>query len=77
MMLQAGQHVVAVLPNRFSDDHACVRMYRAENVHSHALTGDETVLLDGIERMAAHHPNPLAPEHLYQPRFHLGLRWPA
>ena len=44
---QAGQHVVAVLPDAFRHDQRRLRIELAEHLHAHLLGVDEAVLLGG------------------------------
>ncbi len=53
MVAQTGQHMMAVLPHRFGDDQTSVGINVLEDLHAHALTGDEAVLLHRIVGMPA------------------------
>jgi hypothetical protein len=44
MVIEARQHMIAVLPHGFSDDKRRVRMYLREDVHAHALVINKSVL---------------------------------
>ena len=51
MAAQPGEDVMAVLPDRLGDDERRVAVDAREDVHAHALAGDEAVARAGIDRM--------------------------
>ena len=48
MRLQAGQDVMGVLPDGLGDDDGRVRIDAREDVHAHALVGDEAMADRGV-----------------------------
>src|ERR1700733_1355470 len=77
MMLEAGEHVVAVLPYRFRNNNRGFGMDLRENIHAHPLVIDEAVLQVLAVRMRAPEREPLRAQGFRQLLFHLGLRRPA
>src|ERR1700746_2572881 len=53
MVLQSGQKMATVLPDRLSNDKRCLRVNSAKGVHPHALAINESMLEDWIVGMRA------------------------
>ena len=77
MREQAGQHMMAVLPDALGHDQRRVRVQLAKNLHAHLLRINEAVLLFAVIRMGAHHRPALGLERPGQRGLHLGLLGPA
>ena len=74
---QAGQHVMAVLPDALGHDQRGVRVEFAEDLHAHLLRINEAVLLLLVEGMRAHDRPAFGLEGLGEDGFHLRLLGPA
>ena len=77
MIAQSGQHVVAVLPDRFCNDETGVGMNGLEDVHAHTLAGNESVLFMGIVGVTALDGNAFCRKCLDDALFHIVLGGPA
>ncbi len=77
MMLQSGEHVVAVLPDRFRNNDGRIRMDLREDVHAHALTGNKAVSQILVVRVRPAQCKALGPQCIRELLFHLGLCRPA
>ena len=74
---QAGQDVMAVLPDALGHDQRGIRVELAEHLHAHLLRINEAVLLLLVERMRAHDRPALGFQGLGEDGFHLRLLGPA
>ena len=77
MMLQPGEYVVAVLPDRFGDNDRSIRMDLHKNIHAHALVIDEAMLQILAVRVRAPQPEALGAQGIGQLFLHLCLGCPA
>ena len=77
MREQAGENMMRVLPNGFSDDERRFRVDRAEDFHAFFLRLNEAVLLIRLVRVRANEFVAFALDGLAKGGFHLFLRGPA
>ena len=77
MTAKAGEHVVAVLPDRLCDDERAVRIDRPEDVHAHPLAADEAVARRRVGRMAPDDAGAVATEGCVDVPLELDLGGPA
>jgi hypothetical protein len=77
VVVQAGEQVVAVLPDRHRGDDRRVLCDFREHIHAHALRGDEAVLLRRVVRVGTHHFDTFTFEGGGDLFFHGFLRGPA
>ncbi len=77
MAAQPGQHMMAVLPDGLGHDQRRVGMDVLEDLHPHALAGDEAVAGGGVVGVGAPHGHAGAGECVADLALHLFLRWPA
>jgi hypothetical protein len=74
---QPGQHVVAVLPDRFRHDQGGFGVDALEDVHSHALAPDKPVLQFQVVGMSAPDRDAQVRKGRHQALLHVGLGCPA
>ena len=74
---QAGQDVMAVLPDAFRHNHRGVRVELAEHRDAHLLGVKEAVLLLFVERMCTHDGPAFGLQGLGENGFHFRLLGPA
>jgi hypothetical protein len=74
---QSGPQMTAVLPNRFGDHKRSIGMNPFENIHSHALAGDETVFQSRIVSMRSAEIDPFLKKGFREHVFKRRLRRPA
>ena len=74
---EAGQHVVAVLPDGLGHDQRGRRIEFAEDLHAHLLRINEAVLLLLVEGVGAHDGPAFGFQGLGEGGFHLRLLGPA
>ncbi len=74
---QAGQEVLAVLPDRFGDDQRLMGIELAKNLQAHLLRIDEAMLFGRVERMRANDLPAFGAQRLREFVLHFRLFRPA
>jgi len=74
---EAGEQMLAILPDGFCDDQRGLRIELAKHREAHFLGIDETVLLLGVVRVGADDPPPFLAESGRERGLHFGLLRPA
>ena len=77
MSEQAGQNVMAILPDALRDNERRVGIKAAENFHAHLLRIDEAMALRFVEGMRAHHAPAFGFKRSRDDGLHLHLFRPA
>ena len=77
MAAHAGEYVMRVLPCGGGEDETGFGIDAGEDIHAHALAGDEAVALRGINRKGALDSNTLIVEGPSEPALQILLRRPA
>ena len=77
MSIKAGQHMLAILPDRFGDDQRTRRIQLAEDRQPRFLRVDEPMLFRLVVRMASDYTPAFALQSSAQGGLHPGLLGPA